>query len=93
MERQSQAKKPFFIRISVETNPLIYLRSSFQSVRDIRNSFALGDLDRPEVRKALITKAVHRKTLDNLTVTTKHRRTDTSWFHLSQSLRKRTAFS
>ena len=33
------------IRISVETNPLIYLRSSFQSVRDIRDSFALGDLD------------------------------------------------
>ena len=33
------------IRISVETNPLIYLRSSFQSVRDIQGSFALGDLD------------------------------------------------
>ena len=33
------------IRISVETSPLIYLRSSFQSVRDIRVSFALGDLD------------------------------------------------
>jgi cob(II)yrinic acid a,c-diamide reductase len=32
-------------RISVETSPLIYLCSSFQSVRDIRDSFALGDLD------------------------------------------------
>jgi len=33
------------IRISVDANPLIYMRSSFQTVRDIRDSFALGDLN------------------------------------------------
>ena len=38
--------------------------------------------------------AVHRKTLDNLTVTTSHRRYHRHiMLHLSQSLRKRAAFS
>jgi cob(II)yrinic acid a,c-diamide reductase len=34
------------VRISVDANPLVYLRSSFKRVRDIReDAFSLGDLD------------------------------------------------
>lgn len=33
------------VRISAETNPLVYLRSGFKGVRDIQDEFSLGDLD------------------------------------------------
>lgn len=33
------------VRISAETNPLVYVRSGFKSVRDIQDAFSLGDLD------------------------------------------------
>ncbi|MBR1146209.1 flavin reductase family protein [Bradyrhizobium sp. AUGA SZCCT0431] len=33
------------VRVATRASPLVYLRSSFQGVRDIRDPFSLGDVD------------------------------------------------